>query len=169
MPITLMWLLWCAVSLNAMRVRDMLRAPAFYALALPLALTAIVAIRAAALQPPYPAMPRSGIAWDVSRDADHAAFLSRFASARGRKPDLLIAMSSTMNELEVPSLYNGFLMPPGRHYWSSTALEVWALVVPSQEKVLLADFSGAGAQRIATPPGYPFIFYIFELGPKKSR
>ena len=76
-------------------------------------------------------------------------------------------MSSTMNELAVPSIYNGFLMPPGHHYWSSAPLEVWALVVPSQEKVLLADFAGAGVERVATPPRYPFVFYIFRLGPKR--
>jgi hypothetical protein len=169
MPITLMWLLCCAVSLDEMRARSMFRVPAFYALALPILLTAVFTIRVAVLPPPYPAMPQSGIAWMASRDADHAAYLSRFASSRGRRPDLLIAESAVMNELSVPSISNGFLVPPGHHYRSSTALEVWALVIPSQEKALLADFSGAGAQRIATPPRYPFILYIFKLGPEKSR
>ena len=78
-------------------------------------------------------------------------------------------MSSVMNELAVPGIYNGFLMPPGHHYWSSAPLEVWALVVPSQEKVLLADFSGVDRQRVVSPPGFPFVFYIFKLKPQTQR
>jgi hypothetical protein len=168
MPITLLWLLFCAVSLNGMRASDLFRSAAFYALALPILLTVAVTFRSG-LQAPNPAMPESGIAWVASRDPDHAAFLSRFAALHGRKPDLLIGASSLMNELAVPGLYNGLAVPPGHHYWSSTALEVWTLTAPSQEKIVLADFSGASTdQRIATPTGYPYIFHIFTFRPAKS-
>jgi hypothetical protein len=167
MPITLLWLLCCAVSLSEMRASDLVRSAAFYALALPLLLTVAVALRSG-LQAPNPAMPQSGIAWLASRDPAHAAFVSRFAASHGRKPDLLIGPSSIMNELAAPGLYNGASMPPGEHYWSSAALEVWTLTAPSQEKVVLDDFSGAAAdQRVATPQGYPYVFHVFTFAPRK--
>jgi len=169
MPITLLWLLCGAVSLDAMRPRAMVRSPAFYALVLPILLTALIGIRGAMREPAYPAMPASGIAWTVSPDPAHATFLSRFAEAHGRKPDLLIAMPSLMNELAVPSFATGYLVPPGHHYWSSRPLELWALVIPSQERALLANSAGAEIERVATPDGYPFRFYIIKLGPRDTR
>jgi hypothetical protein len=169
MPITLLWVLCCALSLDAMRAREMFRSPALYTLAFPILLTAVIAIKFAVPHPSYPAMPQSGIAWTASRDAEHAAFLSRLAASRGRSPDVLIGTPSVMNELAVPSISNGYLVPPGHHYWSSTKLELWALILPSQEKALLADFDGAGVQRVATPPGFPFLLYVFKLGPKPNR
>jgi hypothetical protein len=169
MPVTLLWLLWCAVSLAGMRSGEHFRSVAFYCLALPLLLTLAVTLWTAR-QAPNPAMPRSGLAWVASRDPGHAAFLSGFAAAHGRGPDLLIGGSSLMNELRAPGLYNGLVVPAGHHYWSSTPLEVWTLTTPSQEAIMLADFAGAASdQRIATPPGYPYVFHIFAFGPAKGR
>ncbi|MBL6938503.1 MAG: hypothetical protein ISS15_02795 [Alphaproteobacteria bacterium] len=167
MPITLLWLLCCVASLGQMRARDVIRSPAFYALALPMLLSALFEIRGGALLPPSPAMPQSGLAWTLSHDPEHATFLSRFALSRKDKPDLLLAMPSVMNELTVPNIYNGFAVPPGHRYWSSRKLEVWALFAPSQEKVVLAEFSAASMQRIVTPPHFPFVFFIFKFAPDR--
>jgi len=167
MPVTLLWLMFGAVSLDKMPLRAMLRSPALYVLTLPLLLTAAFETRTASRQPPDPAMPVSGIAWKASDNPEHAAFLSAFARAQGRKPDLLIAMPSMMNELAVPSFATGYLVPPGRHYWSSKPLELWALVLPSQEKALLENSAGARIRRVATPAGYPFVFYIVNFEPSQ--
>lgn len=163
MPITLLWLLWFAVALDAMGVRRMLRTPAFYALALPLVLTAAIGAKAAIGERGAPAMPRTGLAWTASRSPEHAVFLSNLIAARGRKPDVLIGLPPIMNELDAPSLYSGYLIAPGHRYWSSTPLEVWALVPPSQEAPLRAAFIDAAAERVVTPPGYPYIVYIFSF------
>lgn len=169
MPITLLWLLCCAVSLDGMRASELFRSAAFYALALPVLLALAVTFRSG-LEAPNPAMPQSGIVWLASRDPAHAAFLSRFAASHGRKPDLVIGASSLMNELGVPGLYNASSVPPGHRYWSSTPLEVWTLTAPSQERTVLADFAGAAAdQRVVTPPGYPYVFHVFTFGPATSR
>lgn len=165
LPITLLWLLACGLALDAMPFGKMVRSPALYILMLPLALTAVFAAKVAITQPLHPAMPRSAIAWTISDDDAHASFLSRFAADTARKPDLLIAMPSVMNELEVPSFLNSYFVPPGRHYGSSRPIEIWALIAPSQRQALFTDFAGADIHHMATPPGYPFEFYILELGP----
>jgi hypothetical protein len=169
MPVTLLWLLFCAVSLAGMRAGELFRSAALYALALPILLTLAVALWTGR-QASNPAMPQSGIAWVASRDPGHAAFLSRFAAAHGRAPDLLIGAPSLMNELPAPGFYHGLAVPAGHHYWSSTPLEVWTLTAPSQEEIVLADFAGAASdQRVATPPGFPYVFHIFTFGPTQRR
>lgn len=168
MPITLMWLLCGAVSLDAMRPRAMFRSPAFYVLAVPILLTAAIDMRVASRAPAGPAMPESGIGWNASHDAKHALFLSGFAKAYGHKPDLLIAMPSIMNELAVPSFATGYLVPTGHHYWSSKPLELWALVRPSQEQALLDNCAGAQVERVGTPAAYPFSFYIIKFEAKPN-
>lgn len=163
MPIVSMWLLFALISLTSLRVREVVRTPAFYLCAAPVSLIALFMLKDSLLARPLPAMPHSGIAWTDSRDVQHATFLAAFASAHAGKPDLMIGPSALMNEIEVPSMSNGYLVPAGHHYRSSRPLEVWALVWPAQQAKLLADFAGSDVERVTTPPGYPFAFYIFKM------
>ena len=162
-PFALLWLLCCAVSLDKMRGAELLRSVAFYTLALPLAFTASAYVGKSVLDTPYLRMPNSGIAWTATRDAGHAGFLSRLASARGRTPGLLIAAEPwTMTELAVPSLYSQLTLQYGG-YWSSKPLEVWAMINPGEKHALLTGFQGASVERAMAPPGYPFDLYILNF------
>ena len=164
-PIVSLWLLFAMVTLARLRPNDLLRSPAFLLCAVPISLVALLLLKDALFKPPSAPMPRSGIAWSESTNPRHAMFLADFAKSRSRKPDLMIGPSALMNEIETPSMGNGYFVPPGHHYRSSAPLEVWALVWPSQSGKLLADFSGVHAERVRTPKGYPFDFYIFTLQP----
>jgi hypothetical protein len=162
-PIALLWLLCCAVSLDKMRGAELLRSAAFYTLALPLVFTAATYVGKGLLETPYLRMPDSGIAWTATRDAGHAAFLSRFASSRGRKPGLLIAAEPwAMTELAVPSLYSQLTLQHSG-YWSSTPLEVWAMINPAERDALMTGFQGASIERAMVPPGYPFELYVLTF------
>lgn len=163
MPVVSLWLLFALISLTSLRARDIVRTPAFYLCAIPVCLIAMVMLKDSLFAVRYAPMPDSGIAWTDSRNAQHATFLANFASSRPVKPDLMIGPSALMNEIEVPSMGNGYVVSAGNHYWSSRPLEVWALVWPSQQRKLLADFAEAEVERVATPPGYPFAFYIFKM------
>jgi hypothetical protein len=164
-PIVSMWLLFAMVALARLRPKDLVRSPAFFLCAIPVSLVALLLLKDALLKTPSTPMPRSRIAWTESTNPRHAIFLTDFAKSRSRKPDLMIGPSALMNEIETPSMGNGYFVPPGHHYRSSTPLEVWALVWPSQSGKLLAAFSGAQGERVRTPKGYPFDFYIFRLQP----
>ena len=163
MPIVSLWLLFAMISLTSLRARDLLRTPAFYLCAVPVALIALFMLKDSMFAPRHAAMPNSGIAWTDSRNPQDARFLADFAAARADRPDVMIGPSALMNEIGVPTISNGYFVPPGRHYWSSRPIEVWALVWPAQQRKLLDDFAGAEAERVATPPGYPFAFYVFKV------
>ena len=74
-----------------------------------------------------------------------------------------------MNELAVPRIDDDLSNPQGDHYWSSANLEVWAVIEPTQEKKVLAEFSGASVERIIAPLGFPYTVYVFKLRPTNGR
>ena len=164
-PIVLLWLLPCALSLDRLSSKDLRKSVAFYSVALPIALVAIGEVRLGFLREPWRALPHSGIAWIRTYDSSHARFLSEFASLRSHKPDLLIGPDPrTMVELGVPIAYWWILQQRSAGYWTSKDLEIWAIVEPQQVPSLLAGVKGVcGAEHVAVPAGYPFVFYILKL------
>lgn len=163
-PITLLWLVSCAVSLGKMERKDLFRSTAFYTLAVPFVLTAAFYAKSGLIGRPYERMPNSGLAWTTSNDISHASFLSNLAVERGRKPSLLIAEPRDMVELGVPYLYADTAVQSNRSYWSSVNMEVWAMIEPAKEKALLASFRRASStERTRVPAGLPFVFYIFRF------
>lgn len=159
-PTAMLWLLACGLLLDKMGGRALLRSAAFYSLALPIAVIAMGYVWTG-LETPYPAMPGSATAWTQTRDPAHAAFLSKFASAH--RPGLVISAEPwAMTELGVPGIYSQVAILSGIRYWSSTNLEVWMLLKPSERK-LLANIRGAVIARAPVPPGYPFDFYILRF------
>src|SRR2546427_1762481 len=163
-PITLLWLLSCGVSLGKMERKDLFRSTAFYTLAVPFAVTAAFYAATGLIGRPYECMPNSDLAWTTSDDINHASFLSNLAAERGRKPNLLIAEPRDMAELGVPYLYLEKAVQNSRRYWSSVNMEVWAIIEPAKEKALLANFRRASSiERIKIPARFPFVVYIFRF------
>lgn len=174
-PVTLLWMLLCAVSLGRMKRGDLVRSPAFYSMILSITFLAVAQAGNGLLGRPYARMPNSGLAWAQHQgDSVHSAFVSNFIARRGRGPDLLISDESKyMVELGIPSVYWLEQQGPAPQrrpqadrpsYRSSVDMEVWMIVEPASEQFLLEDLQGASSvERVEVPAGFPYQFYIFKF------
>jgi hypothetical protein len=169
MPVGFAWIVMVALSVDRVRTKSALRYAALFSLVIPLAFSTVFFVCSGLFRRPYVPMPASGTAWTETRDPLHAAFLSDLAATRGRKPDLIVAETAQyMTELGVPCFFT-FRVTRGvpRTYFSSMPMEVWAMVLPAEESVLLHNFRRAATQeRIDVPPGFPFVFYAFRFVPE---
>jgi hypothetical protein len=173
MPITLGWLVLGSISLGKMATRNVFRATAFYSLTVPIIFTSVFFAATGVSKCPFPTMPMSKAAWIKSNQVSHADFLSNLVKERSRKPDLLVAPSAEfMTELGVPCFFTFGATRDDHHvFFSSTDLEVWAMVDPADERVLLQKFGRATRnERVSVPDGFPYVFYIFNFAsPAHSR
>jgi len=158
----------CCLSLEKVDARALVRSPAFYSLIVPVAFSVVSFAATGLFTEPYTRMPQSKTAWTESKEASHAAFLSDLTAKRGRKPDLLVATSAEyMTELGVPCFFSyRATSDDGRLYYSRVEMEVWAMIYPADERVLLAKFRRASrSERVDVPAGFPFVVYIFKFTP----
>ncbi len=171
-PVGFGWLVLCCLSLDKLTRASLVRSPALYSLALPVAFSTLFFAGTGLIGTPPPPTPTTHIGWSASGDTAHAAVLANLVAERGRKPDLLVALSGEhMTELGVPCLFTyRATRDHGLTYYSRRELEVWAMVLPEEEEGLLANFSAAShAEKVPTPPGFPFVMHIFRFVPNTSR
>jgi hypothetical protein len=168
MPIALGWLVLGGVSVGKMPARSVTRSAVFYTFIVPIAFSAVFFAASGLSKHPYSTMPSSKTAWIESNEPSHAAFLSNLVRRRARKPDLLVATDARfMTELGVPGFFTFRAVLDDHHvYFSSVDLEVWAMIDPADEHVLLQKFSKAiRSERVSVPDGFPYVFYIFNFVP----
>ena len=117
-------------------------------------------------------MTTSGSGWSDGKETSHAAFLSNLIAERGRRPALFVAPAAEfMTEVRVPVFFTyRATRNDGRVYYSSVNMEVWAMVFPADESTLLSKFrQAATTERLSVPPGFPFVFYVFNFAADASR
>ena len=70
-----------------------------------------------------------------------------------------------MTELGVPCFFTYRATTDDHHvYYSRLDMEVWAMIYPADEKLLLSKFSKASKiERVSVPARFPYIFYIFKF------
>jgi len=184
MPISLAWFAMFSVWLADAGMTQMKRYTALLTLVLPVAFSVAYFAHQGVKGTPFVAMPRSRTAWLeynpaapgqvaslAKQDPAHAAFLENTVERLGRKPDLLVTDHGRfMTELGVPAYFTFRATSNNGHiYYSSRPLEVWAMVPPSESRVLLSKFARASKrEELETPPGFPYVFYIFKYTPQVS-
>jgi hypothetical protein len=172
-PIGMGWLMLCGVCADRMITKSVIRSAALCSLIIPIVFSAAYFAASGLFRKPYLSMPNSKTAWiPEGTTVSHAAFLSNLVAERGRKPDLLVATEGRfLTELGVPCFYTFRATKDDHHvYYSTVDLEVWAMVHPPDEDIMLSKFSKASkSERVSVPSGFPFVFYIFNFVADVSR
>ena len=168
MPIGFGWIVLGVIAMDKMSWNSMIRSPLFYSLAVPALFNFFFYAAAGVLAHPYATMPNSGIWWTFEdHDQDHAAFLSRLIRERGKGPDLVITHQyNVMLEVSVPIYWR--YKNRQHSFYSSKDLEVWVMIEPDDEKLLLSQLQRASSiEPVLGPTGFPFKFYILKFVAEK--